>query len=151
MFVATVDEVPEHRSMVPLFVAGLDGEYAVTVDGVEGRFRTSIAPADLVCRVNGFGKRLAVMAIDPLLAPDMPASPTLCLEALDELVEDFSPAAWGRLCSAIGLGSTDAEHPAELVEALRLVRQSSQENVPGKAFCSGSEVKMHVVSASQEL
>jgi AraC-like DNA-binding protein len=136
MFVTTVGEVPEHRSMVPLFVAGLDGEYAVTVDGVEGRFRTSIAPADLVCRVNGFGKRLAVMAIDPLLAPAMPASPTLCLEALDDLVEDFSPAAWARLCSAIGPGKTDAELPAELVEAVRLVKQSSEENVPGKAIAS---------------
>lgn len=134
LFVTTVGEVPEHRAMVPLFAAGLDGEYEVTVGGVERRFRTSIAPADLVRRINGFGKRMAVMAIDPLLAPAMPASPTLCLEALDGLVEDFSPAAWVRLCSAIG--ETDAEHPAELVEAVRLVKQSSEENVPAKAIAS---------------
>ena len=136
LFVTTVGEVPEHRAMVPLFAAGLDGEYEITVGGVERRFRTSIAPADLVRRVNGFGKRMAVMAIDPALAPAMPASPTLCLEALDDLAEDFSPAAWVRLCSAIGLGEIAAEHPAELVEAMRLVRQSSEENVPGKAIAS---------------
>lgn len=136
LFVTTVGEVPEHRAMVPLFAAGLDGEYEVTVGGVERRFRTSIAPADLVRRINGLGKRMAVMAIDPLLAPAMPANPTLCLEALDDLVEDFNPAAWVRLCSAIGLGKGDAEHPAELVEAVRLVKQSSEENVPGKAIAS---------------
>ena len=134
LFVTTVGEVPEHRAMVPLFAAGLGGEYEVTVGGVERRFRTSIAPADLVRRINGFGKRMAVMAIDPLLAPAMPANPTLCLEALHDLVEDFNPAAWVRLCSAIG--ETNAEHSAELVEAVRLVKQSSEENVPGKAIAS---------------
>ena len=47
LFVTTIGEVPEHRAMVPLFAAGLDGEYEITVGGVERRFRTAIAPPDL--------------------------------------------------------------------------------------------------------
>lgn len=132
LFIGHVGVVEEHRVMVPIFAAGLDDEYEITVNGAVERVRTRIASADQVRSVDGLGKRLAVMPIDPALSPPgEPADPTRCVELLNVLAHEFSLEVWVELCSAIGLDEPDTDRPVALLEAMRLVRQSSDENVAG--------------------
>lgn len=130
LFIDTVEVVPTHKATIPIFAAGLHGEYELTTDEGSCRLRTWIAPPNLVRSVDGFGRPMAVMAIDPVIAPSEVKAPAKCVAALNVLASGFDAAAWAELLQGIGLVETSGTLPVPLVEAMRLVRRSSEENVP---------------------
>lgn len=130
LFIDTVEVVPTHKAMIPIFAAGLHDEYELTTDEGTCRLRTWIAPPNLVRSVDGFGRPLAVMAIDPVIAPAVVQDSDRCLAALNVLASGFNRAAWAELLQGIGLVETAGTQAAPLLEAMRLVRESSEENIP---------------------
>lgn len=130
LYIDRVGVVPTHQAMVPVFAAGLEGEYELSTDEGKSRYRTWIAPPNLVRSVDAFERPLAVMPIDPVSAPAAVRSPDRCLAALDRLRSGFDAEAWIELSHGVGMVETVPGRPEPLIEAMRLVRQSSDENVP---------------------
>lgn len=131
LYIDRVGVVPTHQAMVPVFAAGLESEYELHTDEGSRRYRTWIAPPNLVRSVDAFERPLAVMPIDPVAAPAAVRSPDRCLAALHRLRSGFDADAWLELADGVGMVETSPDRPEPLIEAMRLVRQSSDENVPG--------------------
>jgi AraC-like DNA-binding protein len=135
LFIGDVDEVAEHRAMIPVLGAGLDAPFAITREGVTSLHRVALVDAEVSRTVRSFGKRLAVMPIDPVTLGAAPLQEQQTLDPLRALAEGYDPDAWLALERATGLSRVRTDLPPKLVDAARCIAASADENQPVEHVC----------------
>ena len=132
LFIGNWDSTAEHTAMVPIIGAGLDGPIRLTVNQESASVRTAIVAANVPRSVEAFGKRLAVMPVDPLQVPSEIDEPKT-LDALASLAasEVFDDAAWDALRKAARL--PQSTQPTTAVnKAVSEIQKQIADNVSGE-------------------
>lgn len=122
--------------MVPIVGAGLDREVTLTFDEGIVSGRVVVVPAGVPRAVDAGGERLAVMPVDPVMAPAAVVDEQATLTELGVLAEGLDTKAWDRLGDAVGLHLLHAGRPAAVEDAMSALAASSDENLPAEAIAA---------------
>ncbi len=147
LYIGLVEDVAEHKAMVPVFGAGVDGDFELSFGARRCLQRTGVVRSKVPHGVRAFGRRLAVMPIDPSACIsaldstgedevfDIPR-PGAALDALRSLAEGYSDAAWLALGTAVGMSAAIGDYPEPLSAAMRLIDQDADENLPAEKLAA---------------
>jgi methylphosphotriester-DNA--protein-cysteine methyltransferase len=138
LYLGSVDSVPTHRCVVPIFAAGLDRDFEVCVTNTSStsevkEYRKSArcqwAKAGVARSVQGFGGVMGVMLIDPGLPCFLELKETVLLNALEALRDGFDLRAWQALTVALGLPSPAQSLLPKVRQAAKIIMENSAENI----------------------